>query len=348
MATIRRTLLPDFKEITDSYRRDFGIQTYPEININRDNQIYMINGCEFGFYGLDDPKKVHGMKQDIAWLNEVMEINRASFDQIDMRTTRFLILDYNPSDEDHWVFDLDKRSDVITIKSTVLDNPFVEEPIRTKILGYQPTPENLLAGTADNYMWEVYGLGNKAKLEGAIYTNWGIVDEIPANARPLGKGLDFGFTNDPTALSDVFMYDNSLYIDELIYERGLTNEDIALRMTSLGIRSEDLIVADSSEPKSIEELTRLGFRNIYGAVKGADSVRFGIDLLRGYRIYITKRSANIEKELRKYKWRQNQNGEFGKNPVDAFNHALDGVRYLATDVLANSQEVIVYDSNMYF
>lgn len=326
---VKSTLLKDFEELI----RMYGFEKYlnQEINPNRPEQVYKLNGSEFAFFGLDYPQKLHGRKQDYAWLNEIMEVDKRSFDQIEMRTERQLILDFNPAFDDHWVYELEKRPDVVFIHSSFLDNPFLEERIRDKIKSYEPTKENLERGTADTYMWEVYGLGRKARLQGAVYTNWELVEGVPEDAELLGLGLDFGFTNDPTAVVELYRFNGELYINELIYESGLLNRDIANKLRDLGIKNE-LIIADSAEPKSIEELKREGF-NIEGAIKGAGSVKYRIDLLKQYRMNITKKSANIESELRKYKWREDRLGKALNEPVDEFNHGLDALGYISSKKL---------------
>jgi phage terminase large subunit len=333
---IKATLLKDFAEITESY----GIPVYPTINPNRPEQIYYINGVEFAFFGLDYPQKLHGRKQDWVWLNEVMEIDRKSFDQLEMRTSGGIILDYNPSDDSHWVFDLQKRPDVTVIKSTMLDNPFLPESIIKKIKGYEPTEENIRNGTADSYMWEVYGLGNKARLEGAVFTNWDVVDEIPKDAKLKGLGLDFGYTNDPTALVELYIFNNEIYLNELIYQKGMLNSDIASSMEKLETSKSATIWADSSEPKSIDELVRYGF-DVKAVDKGPDSINYGIDIMKGYKIHITKRSINLENEFRKYKWAEDKNGRTLNKPIDAFNHGIDAARYAAMMLLGKKPEVTI-------
>lgn len=342
---LKMTMLPDFKEITDKYAEETGIEVYPDINIRRPEQIYYFNGCEFAFFGLDDPKKLHGRKQNITWLNEVMEISRDSFDQLEFRTTDFMILDYNPSDEDHWVFDLDLRDDVLTIKSTILDNPYIEPVIRNKILGLEPTPENIAKGTADNYLWEVYGLGNKAKLQGLVFENWDVVDSIPDTAKRLGLGQDFGYTNDPSTLIDVYISDNEIYLDEVFWETNLTNSDIANKYEYHEIPKTIEIMADSSEPKSIEEIYRHGY-NIKGVEKGSDSINFGISIMKKYKIHVTKRSVNLEKEFRKYKWSEDKNGKSLNKPIDKFNHGIDAARYAIMTFLRQNQEVTLYHASI--
>lgn len=338
LSWIRLTLLKDFKEIVEKYE----IEVTPEINLNRADQIYYINGSEFGFFGLDHPEKVHGRKQTYYWFNEVMEIaNRQFFDQIEMRTTKFGILDYNPSDDEHWAFDVAKRPDVAKIKSTMLDNPFLEKPIIDKILSYDPNnPKNVENGTADLYMWEVYGLGNPAKLQGAIFNNWDIIDDLPRDdagvvqAKFICYGLDFGYQVDPTALTAIYTYNQEIILDEMLYETGLTNvsidpnetRTIVNRFEGLDISKHLEIIADSSEPKSIEEIRRAGYA-IKGAIKGPDSVKFGLDVMLGYKIHITKRSVNLEKEFRRYHWATDRNGKPLNVPVDEFNHGIDGSRY---------------------
>lgn len=340
---VKDTLLRDFNEMTSMYELPLD----QDVNPRRPMQDYMINQGEFVFWGLDKPGKAHGRKQKYAWMNEVMEIpNRDAFDQLEMRTEGLIILDYNPSDEDHWVFELDKRPDVITIKSTQRDNPFLPIKIRQKILSYEPTPENIANGTADEYMWQVYGLGNPAKLKGAIFENWDIVDSIPANAKFLGYGLDFGHSNDPAALIAVYLYDKKIYLDEVIYETGLVNisplpevRTLSTAMRELGIEFEE-ITADSAEPKSIMELSHAGF-NIHGARKGPDSIRYGIDLMKGYQIHLTKRSINLQNEFRKYKWAEDATGKSLKKPIDAFNHGIDAARYRISRVLRGQSGIQV-------
>jgi phage terminase large subunit len=334
---IRDTLIADFEEITTLY----NIAVSPAINKNRDDQTYMIGNSTWSFIGLDTPAKLHGKKQDYVWINEAMDVTRKAFDQLEMRTSKMMIIDYNPSDDMHWVFDLQRRSDVGVVRSTMLDNPFLPDTVIRKILSYEPTPENILQGTADQYMWDVYGKGNKARLEGVVYTKWDTVSVIPADAKLLGYGLDFGYSVHPTALIAVYLYNNEIYARELIYQAGLTNDEIAEKMKSLGIDSMAVIFADSSEPKSIEEIRRAGFHNIQPVEKGADSINFGIDILKGYFMHFTEDSINLDREARRYKWAEDRSGKSLGKPIDDFNHALDALRYLAMMILRRRDLVVV-------
>lgn len=336
LSWIKGTLLKDFLEMCDKYK----IAINPEVNVNRPEQVYHINGSEFAFFGLDYAEKLHGRKQDWTWINEVMEVGKKHFDQLEMRTTKGIILDYNPYDDSHWVFELHKRPDVCVIKSTMLDNPFLPKAVTDKIRSYEPTEENIKNGTADNYMWEVYGRGEKARLQGAIFTNWDTVEEVPSEAKFIGYGMDFGYTNDPTSLIGMHTMDNELYFDQLLYRVGMTNQDIADELTRLEIQRVDDIYADSSEPKSIEEIRRRGF-NIRPVTKGQDSVMYGIDLLKQYKIHITKRSSETEAELRKYKYQEDKTGKTINKPIDSFNHGIDAMRYIAMMKLGKRGEVLI-------
>lgn len=318
MTWLRITLLKDFEEIT----RIYGIPVEPEWNPNRPNQEYKILGCGFTFLGLDEPQKLHGRKQDVAWINEAMEASLADFDQLEMRTNDFMVLDYNPSQEHHWIFErVEPREDANLFRSTQLDNPFLPEAIRKKILGYEPTEENKRRGTADETNWKIYGLGIRAQQKGLIYTNWKVVNAMPDNYKKRSIGLDFGFTNDPTAAIDLRLSEGKIWMDELLYQTGMTNPEIARALPK-----HVPIIADSAEPKSIEELRRLGVE-VQASVKGPDSVRQGIQLMQQYELCITERSINLIRELKNYKWKIDNNGKVQNQPIDNFNHLLDAARY---------------------
>ena len=335
MTWLRITLLKDFEEIT----RKYGIPVTPDWNPNRPNQEYKILNCGFTFLGLDEPQKLHGRKQDVAWINEAMEASLADFDQLEMRTNKFMILDYNPSQEHHWIFErVEPREDANLFRSTQLDNPFLPEPIRRKILGYEPTPENITRGTADETNWKIYGLGVRAQQKGLIFTRWRVVKEMPTDYKKRAIGLDFGFTNDPTAAVDIRLSEGLLWIDEMLYQQGMTNSEIAK------VLPNDLdIVADSAEPKSIEEIRRLGLR-VSPSVKGPDSVRQGIQVIQQYEICVTERSVNIIRELKNYKWRIDSSGKVTNQPIDNFNHALDAFRYGVQRIAGNSRN---FDTDYY-
>ena len=249
------------------------------------------------------------------------------FIQLSLRTTFKIIIDFNPSEQYHWLYtqiiDAD-RDDVDFHISTYRDNPFLEQSTISEIERLKEVDENL---------YRVFAEGQRGVATETIFPVFNIIDEIPDNAQPIALGLDFGFTADPTSLIKVYKHDLNLYIDELLYERGLTNQDIANRIKQLGVDRSIEIFADSAEPKSIEEIFRMGGINIKPTKKGADSIRIGIDVLKRHKLNITKRSVNAIKEFRNYKWIKNKNNEITNKPIDAFNHAVDSVRYVALNKL---------------
>jgi phage terminase large subunit len=237
-------------------------------------------------------------------------------------------LDFNPDDEDVWInVELEqkrmpKEKDVEVIVSNYRDNPFLSELQVNEIMRMKDD---------DPMYWQIYGLGNYGKIQGLVFPYFEEVDHPPLNAEFLGYGLDFGYTNDPTALVAVYMDEERFYLDEKLYERGLVNEDISERMDELAMRRSDKIVADSSEPKSIEEIKRKGW-TVVPAKKGKDSINYGIDLLKSRRIVITSSSHNLRKELKHYRWKVMKDGVTRSNmPVDDWNHALDSCRYIIMD-----------------
>ena len=188
----------------------------------------------------------------------------------------------------------------------------------------------------DENWWKVYGLGLTGRPQGVVYTRWKQVPEIPVEAQLVARGLDFGFTVDPTGIVDVYKLNGELWFDELCYMRGMTNDKIADKLRGL----PGSTVADSAEQKSITEIYNYGIRRIEPAEKGADSVRNGIQILQRYNLNITSRSLNLIYEIRNYKWKENKmTGEFLNEPIDKFNHLLDAVRYVALNYLKEKRPI---------
>ena len=314
-----------------SYIKSIGI--YNKSNSNETDLIYRFAQSSIEFNGMDDYQKIHGLTQDYAWLNEAMEAKKEDFEQIDMRTKKMIFFDYNPTEEIHFVYDLKLLPETFVINSTQLDNPFLEPALRRKILGYEPTEENIKRHTADQYKWKVYGLGQAAKREGLIYT-YEIIKDWPPEAEFLGYGLDFGFYPDPSALGKVGIWDGHLVLDEIFYEQNLTyvsqrdEDSIEKRLHQQGIRNE-LIIADSASKTGIKELRIAGF-NVMPCFKYAGSVKDGIELVQNYMpILITERSLNAKKELDNYTWVKDiRNDTFTSEPIDDYNHLLDLLRYV--------------------
>jgi phage terminase large subunit len=308
---LRSTAMRDFINIV----KEYGI--YSELNHNKSNSEYVLNGNLVEFISLDQPTKVRGRKRDLLFINEANELFFEDWQQLIFRTTGKIILDYNPSDEFHWIYDRVKvREDAEFHITTYKDNPFLESQIIQEIERLKDVDENY---------WKIYGLGQVGAAKSLIF-NFNLIDTIPENAKFISYGLDFGFTNDPTALVKVYLHDTNLYVKELLYRTGMTNQDIAKELDRLEIGRREEIFADASEPKSIEEIYRMGW-NIKKADKPQGSVNLGIDMLRRYTLNVTKDSLNLIKEGRNYKYKEDKNGNILNEPADAFNHTMDALRY---------------------
>jgi len=306
---VRGTVMRDFFDIIKGY----GI--YNEMYHSKSANEYYLNGNRIEFISLDEPQKIRGRKRDLLFINEANELNFEDWQQLIFRTTEKVILDYNPSDEFHWIYDqVLTRKDVEFHQTTYRDNPFLSDVIKEEIERLKDIDENY---------WKVYGLGERGQSRSLIY-NFQTIKEVPQEAKRISYGLDFGFTNDPTSLVETFTMGDNMYVKEHIYRTGMTNQDIANEFKRLGLDRRDEIFADSAEPKSIEEIHRMGW-NIKPTFKG--SINIGIDMIRRYKLFVTEDSINTIKELRNYKYIEDKNGQLTNKPIDAYNHALDSLRY---------------------
>lgn len=302
--------------------------------INNSRHFITIGSTTFEFVGLDDVQRLHGLTCDIFWINEAMEATKDDFDQLEQRCAEYAILDYNPTAEEHWIYDnVCSREDCYFDHSTMLDNPFIPENMKRKILSYEPTEYNYENGTVDIRKWKIYGLGERAKIEGLIFT-YKIVPEIPFWVKRRWRAIDFGFTNDPTAIETVGFYKNQLYIDEECYRTEMLNSDIIKTIKPLPVLK---CWADNAEPKTIKEIHNAGIP-IFSSKKGAGSVEDGIQFMQGLQIFITERSVNIKKEFDNYTWQQDKTGKWLNIPVDDYNHAIDGVRYVCYNELMGKKD----------
>ena len=335
--TIARKTLPALKA---SALRDFidilnRLNRYSDSDFNKSDLEYKLNGSIFEFISLDQPDKIKSRKRGYLFLPEATEDDYDSWVQLSIRTTKKIILDYNPAAEYHWIYDeVLTREDHDFYHSTYLDNPFLEPGIIAEIERLEKVDENF---------WKIYGLGERGTLEGLVFQKWTIINELPKGER--FYGLDFGFTNDPTAFVEIIYNKHAISVRELIYKRGLTNRDIKQEFVDLNISTDASIIADSAEPKSIEELSQdvAGYYGYYvnPVSKGPDSIKKGIDLIKQYPLQITSDSVNLIKELRNYKWEKKKQERGFKNvPVDAFNHAIDAMRYGCMENI-NTDEIIV-------
>jgi phage terminase large subunit len=313
---LRATVLRDFINILREH------DLYSEDKHNKSSSEYNLFGNLVEFISLDQPVKVRGRKRDLLFINEANELYWEDWQQLLFRTSEKIILDYNPSEEYHWIYDkIIPREDTDFLKTTYKDNPFLEEALIKEIERLQYT---------DEQYWQIYGLGEKGISKATIF-NYVECNQIPEDAEFVSMGMDFGFTNDPTALVSVWKKESNLYIKELLYRTMMTTGDIHSYFKQT--ITNELIYADSSEPRIIEELRRMGWK-IRASLKGRDSVNAGIDLLKRFKIHIHKDSANAIQEFRNYKWKEDKTGKLTNTPEDKNNHITDAVRYATYSILS--------------
>lgn len=318
---LKRGAMKDFKKIM----KETGRWVDSRWNAT-DFKYTFANGSYIEFFSADNDSKLRGARRDRLYMNEANNMTLHAYTELASRTKISVILDWNPTAPFWFHEELVNDSDVDFLVINYLDNEACPESARLFIEKAKEKGE-----TSDywNNWYKVYGLGEIGSLEGVVFDNWKQVDRIPEKATLLAYGMDFGYTNDPTTLSAIYEMDNEYWIDQIIYQTGLTNNDIARLCNEAKIERGVYIYADSAEPKSIAELKRLGLK-VIGADKGKDSVNFGIDKMQERNMNITKRSVDLIKELRNYKWAKDREGNTLNKPVDAFNHAIDGIRYYFT------------------
>ena len=315
--SLRATVMRDFMSILQTHN------IYSEKFHNKSNSEYHLFGNLIEFISLDQPQKIRGRKRDLLFINEANELYFEDWQQLVFRTQENIILDFNPSDEYHWIYDkVLPRDDCAFFRTTYLDNPFVEDSIIKEI--------ERLRDTDDQY-WQVYGLGERAASRSTIF-NYTEINQIPIDATLIAYGMDFGYTNDPTTLVSVYTQGHNLYIKEHLYRTQMTTTDISKFLKEQNLLPNP-IYADSAEPRLISELRRMG-HNIFGSIKGKDSVNAGIDLLKRYKIHILSSSTNAISEFRNYKWREDKAGMLTNTPEDKHNHIIDPCRYATYSILS--------------
>ena len=282
------------------------------------------NGSVIEFFSADDASKLRGARRDILYINECNNVTFESYNELSIRTKKEVFLDFNPANE-FWVHkELIDEPDSDFIILTYKDNEALDESIVSQI---EKNREKAATSSYWANWWRVYGLGEIGSLEGVIFDNWKTIDKIPNEAKLIGIGLDFGYTNDPTSAIEIYNYNGQRIINELVYRTGMVNSDIANMLPN-----SVTIYADSSEPKSIEEIRRFG-KMIKGVTKGVDSIRFGIDIMQRQEYLVTSNSQNLIKELRSYCWDVAKDGTRRNVPIDHFNHAIDALRYHEMETL---------------
>jgi phage terminase large subunit len=317
LPAIKGSVFIDFKEIL------MNMLLFDEKALNKTELIYKFtNGSWVEFFSTDSEQKLRGRKRDILFVNEANELLFIEWQQLKMRTTRFAIVDYNPSfSDEHWICQMNKEPKTYHFISTYKDNPFLEQVIIDEIESLQHKNDSL---------WKIYGLGQQAQIEGLIFKNVEIIETMPP-AKHIPIGMDFGFSNDPTAIVESIITPDTLYLNELCYRTEMVARDIisTLNEKCHGRR----IISESADPRLIKEIHNAGI-NIIPVEKFPGSVEAGITKMLEYRICVTKNSYNIIKELKNYTYQQDKDGKWLNKPIDAFNHAIDAIRYIIlTEVL---------------
>lgn len=316
---LRRGAYKDFLKILKWTNR------YIEDQLNKSLLKYQFkNGSFIEFFSADDSSKLRGARRDVLFLNEANAITLDAYNELSIRTKKEVYIDFNPSNE-FWVHsELKDEEDSDFIILTYKDNEALDKGIVEQI---EKNKEKAKTSSYWANWWSVYGLGQIGSLEGVIFSNWKQIDTIPSDAKLVGIGLDFGYTNDPTAIVEVYKYNNQRIVNEIVYRTRMLNSEIAKELPK-GV----IVYADSAEPKSIDEIRRYGI-SIKGVTKGRDSINYGIDIMQTQDYLITKSSQNLIKELRAYCWDTNKTGQRLNKPIDQYNHAIDALRYHEMEAL---------------
>lgn len=317
LTATRRSVFRDFKDIM------INMGLWKERSWKKGEFIYYFdNGSWIEFFGADNEQKLRGSKRKILYVNEGNELTFIEWQQLQMRTTLFSIIDYNPSfTDDHWICDLNKEEKTYHFISTYKDNPFLEKKVVDEIESLQWKNPSL---------WRVYGLGLQAIIEGLIFDNVEQVDEIPRWVKKRGYlGMDFGYAQDPTSIVEMWIYGNELWIDEVCYSTHMLIADIirVLKEHRESTGRAFKIISESADPRLVDEIYNAGL-DIHAVHKYPGSVMAGIQKMKEYKIKVTKRSVNVNKEFKNYTYRQDKEGKWLNEPVDAFNHAIDSCRYI--------------------
>ena len=311
LPALKGSVLEDFKAILKRMNR------WKEQSFNKTDLIYTFdNGSTFEFFSSDNEQKLRGRKRDILFVNEANEITQIMWQQLKMRTTMFAIIDYNPSfSDDHWICSVNQEEKTYHFITTFQDNiQNLEQPVidEIKSLKYKnPT------------LWKIYGEGQQAVVEGLVFPNFETIADIPTQIDKTFIGIDYGYTNDPTAIVEVGIEGENIYIREIAYQTHLMTNEIAQILKQQGKK----VISESADPRMIDELARAGV-NIVPVQKYKGSIEAGIAKMQTMKIHITKDSTNVIKEFKNYTYEKNREGKYLNTPIDMFNHAIDATRYV--------------------
>jgi phage terminase large subunit len=319
----------DFKAIMQGH----GYWSDEQWHDTRHTYTFTGTGVRIEFLAIDSYGKAHGPRRDVLFINECNNLEYGLVDQLITRTRKIVWLDWNPTTE-FWFYTrmLPERSDIDFQTLTYLDNEALDPVTVAEIESHK----------ANRNWWTVYGLGQLGAVEGRIYKDWARIDEVPHEARLIRRWLDFGYSNDPTAIGDVYAYNGGYVLDEQLYAKGKSNKSIADFLLTLPEPST-LVMADSSEPKSIDEIKSYGV-SVLGAAKGPGSISKGIQFVQGQRISATNRSVNLWKEYNNYMWKTDRDGTILNIPDEGYDHHMDGLRYAFEGLSDREPRLAVFGS----
>jgi phage terminase large subunit len=326
---LRRGCVKDFLKIMKETGR-FIPQNYNKTLLRYE----FTNGSYIEFFSADSEEKLRGGRRQILYINECNSIHYESYLQLAIRTSGDIYLDYNPSSKFWAHTEVIGQSDTDFIILNYKDNEAL--PIEVVAMLESNREKAKTSSYWENWV-RVYLDGQIGQIEGTIFTDFEIIDKIPEDARLLGWGIDFGYSNDPCAVIGLYKWNEDIIVDEIVYQTGLLNSELSNLLKSNEVTGE--IYCDSAEPKSIQELKRMG-HNARSVEKGRDSVNYGIQILQQKHMFVTRRSRNLLDEFSKYMWKKNRDGGYEKTPIDAHNHACDALRYIAMSKLGARKENI--------
>jgi len=319
---LKRGAMRDFKKIMQTHRY------WKDTNWNATDSIYTFEtGSKIEFFSTDNGDRLRGARRDRLFVNECNNVPFDAFEQLEVRTKDFVFLDWNPTNEFWFYTDVEgKRDDVEHLILTYKDNEALPPEIVKAIEQRK----------SNKRWWRVYGEGLLGEVQGRIYTGWVILDGVPKEARLERRGLDFGYTNDPSAIVDVYRYNGGYLLDEVLYRKGMSNKQLADVLLMQDDEGDALCIADSAEPKSIDEIKSYGV-NVIPSTKGPGSVNQGIQYVQDQKIFVTKRSTNIIREYRNYLWLEDKDGNTLNKPDHLFSHSMDAIRYAISSFLTNKK-----------
>ena len=322
--SLRISTLRDFRSILQSWGIWDENRWYAS-----ENTYTFDNNSVIEFLSVQDSERRKGTKRDYLFVDEANELDYEDYFQLSIRTSTQIIIAYNPSfPTNHWIFQqVLTHPEAQRFISTYKDNPFLDERIVEEI--------ERLAETSPSY-FKVYGLGQEGIVEGLVFDNIQIIDRIEDEWELLGYGMDFGFTNDPTTLIALYKTKEGIAYHEVLYEKGLlTNEIANLLKGAFEVYGKKEVIADSADPRLIEEIFRYGI-NIKPALDKKKQI--GIDIMRQHKIFLTKNSKNMIDEFYSYTWMKDKHGQVLNEPVDTNDHTIDACRYVAQFKLSSAKK----------